>query len=100
MAAATNTDSICVAGGWHWGRFVPYSDVIEYRKCKRPYVAFHRMHCFNCNLKKNNCRSMHRGNSTGTFPCIAKIKKERVTSLVDQVLGDSIRSNKDIYIKQ
>ena len=48
IAAATNTPSICLLGGGHFGRFMPYS---EKRKGINPVAVFSRMDCYGCNWK-------------------------------------------------
>lgn len=46
MAAAVGTPAVCVLGGGHFGRFMPYPEAILGIK---PVAALRPMPCFNCN---------------------------------------------------
>jgi len=48
IAAALGVPSICIMGGGHFGRFVPYSNNIVSQK-QLPVSVFRRMECFGCN---------------------------------------------------
>lgn len=83
IAVAVNTKSICIAGGWHWGRFVPYdlhptSEIYNF-----PAVAFHRRDCFECYFRTPRCRQIKDSNKDGRLPCISDITVEDVKLLVD-----------------
>jgi ADP-heptose:LPS heptosyltransferase len=50
MAAALSTPSVCITGGGHYGRFVPY--VVETQQPKQlPVVVTRKKDCFGCNWK-------------------------------------------------
>lgn len=78
IAAAVATPSICVLGGGHYGRFMPYPDKIVGIK---PSPAIRKMDCFNCNW---NCSQAH--DPSGPVPCIAQISVEQVLVLADQAI--------------
>jgi ADP-heptose:LPS heptosyltransferase len=70
IAAATNTPSVCLLGGGHFGRFMPYSDIVVGMK---PIPVFSKMDCYGCNWQ---CTQMH----NNTFPvlCIDRITTQMV----------------------
>uniref|UniRef100_C6E5V0 Glycosyl transferase family 9 n=1 Tax=Geobacter sp. (strain M21) TaxID=443144 RepID=C6E5V0_GEOSM len=47
IAVAVGTGSICLTGGGHYGRFVPYR--VEGAGRVLPVIVEHRMECYNCN---------------------------------------------------
>ena len=78
FAAATSTPSVCIVGGGHFGRFVPYP---EHLTGKKPIVVYHPMSCYNCNW---NCTERHaKGNSV---PCIEKVSVQDVLIAVEKAL--------------
>lgn len=48
IAAAVKTPSVCIVGGGHYGRFVPYPSNLK--ECKQ-FLAHKQMSCYNCNWK-------------------------------------------------
>ena len=46
IAAATSTPSVCLLGGGHFGRFVPYPSSAP---MPHPIPVYYSMPCFNCN---------------------------------------------------
>ena len=72
IAVATQTPSVCVLGGGHYGRFLPYA--IETTVTRElPKISVHKMTCFHCNW---NC--IHTTHSQQTVPCIDNIAVEEV----------------------
>ena len=71
MAALTNTPTVSVTGGGHYGRFVPYSSpdslgsLVTVQAC--------HMDCFGCGW---TCNQKHDFNSE--YPCITAIKRSHV----------------------
>lgn len=51
IAAAFGVPAVCIAGGGHFGRFVPYPEVTESPARTRPSIVFNQMPCFNCDWK-------------------------------------------------
>jgi ADP-heptose:LPS heptosyltransferase len=67
IAAATNTPSVCILGGGHYGRFLPYhveSDVSS----ALPATLTTPMECFGCNW---SCSFLK--DTVSTVPCIANV---------------------------
>jgi ADP-heptose:LPS heptosyltransferase len=63
IAAAVKTPSVCILGGGHYGRFVPYPAwVKEYA----PIPIVHMMGCFSCNWRC--AKDEYKG--VGAFPCV------------------------------
>ena len=74
ISAATQTDSVCVLGGGHFGRFLPYQ-IESVKNSKVPNIQIHKMDCYQCNWK-----CIHTNSSLETVPCIANISVEQVYS--------------------
>jgi ADP-heptose:LPS heptosyltransferase len=77
IAAAVKTAAICVVGGGHYGRFLPYP---SYFRGIKPLVADHPMPCFNCNW-----RCFLKLEKLGPVPCIERISVERVLELTREL---------------
>lgn len=75
IAAAVKTPSVCILGGGHYGRFMPYSAGAASLK---PVPVANIMECFGCNW---HCIKQYEEGSA--VPCISSIS-------VDQVLAASI----------
>ena len=74
IAAATNTPSVCITGGGHFGRFMPYPT--HHTSDRRmPWVASHQMSCFGCKWK---CK--FELSSEQTVPCVSNIPLTTVLS--------------------
>ncbi|MCM1543560.1 MAG: hypothetical protein NC121_20235, partial [Blautia sp.] len=87
IAAAVNTKSICVAGGWHWGRFVPYDLQATVEIDHFPLVVCHKMDCFNCNFHSPECTRMKDGSDKEKkLPCISNVTTENMISTVERML--------------
>ena len=50
IAAATDTPSVCIVGGGHFGRFMPY-DSDNKSNTILPIAVFNKMDCFGCDWK-------------------------------------------------
>ena len=70
IAAATNTPSVCLLGGGHFGRFMPYSDIVVGIK---PIPVFSKMDCYGCNWQ---CTQKHK--KTSPVLCIDRISTQMV----------------------
>ncbi len=89
MAVAVNTKSICIAGGWHWGRFVPYGILHTIDIYNFPALAYDTMNCFKCNFRNRNCRRIMDGRGkVEKLPCISNITVENVLGLLDECLRE------------
>jgi ADP-heptose:LPS heptosyltransferase len=78
IAAAVDTPSVCLLGGGHFGRFVPYPDTIE---AIRPVAVFHQMECFGCNW---HC--IYHLKQGKPFPCIEAIDSAAVVDAVQRTI--------------
>jgi ADP-heptose:LPS heptosyltransferase len=78
IAAAVGTPSVCILGGGHFGRFLPYE--IETDKQVSPIPVTHRMDCFNCNWQ---CTLPHRKGDA--VPCISKIQVNQVFEAIEKI---------------
>jgi ADP-heptose:LPS heptosyltransferase len=81
IAAAVGTASVCILGGGHFGRFLPYDALISGRV---PKVAMHEMPCFHCNW---NCTQPHRAGEA--VPCISQVSVAQVFALALEALAPS-----------
>jgi len=77
VAVAVNTPSVCIAGGGHFTRFVPYPDDIGIG----PLCVYEKMECYYCNW---NC--IFKTGENDTFPCVNSISVENVLRAVQQRL--------------
>lgn len=84
-AVAVNTKSICIFGGWHYGRFLPY-DMQNMKEIKYlPLVACKEMYCYYCDFKNRKCKKLKKKDNK-KLPCIDNIDVEDVIKLVDKCL--------------
>jgi len=74
IAAAVSTKSICILGGGHFGRFMPYPDSLN---GELPVPVFHKMACYGCNWQCNQPHSPEMA-----VPCISQIPVESVLKQV------------------
>lgn len=76
IAAALGVPSVCIMGGGHFGRFVPYSpDVATQRQL--PVPVFQQMKCFGCNWE-----CIYKIQPGETAPCVEINSLESVLSAV------------------
>jgi len=78
IAAAVGTKSLCITGGGHFGRFLPYPEVSN---LVNPITIFEKMECFGCNW---NCIKEHSKNEC--MPCIKEVKVSSVISELDTLI--------------
>jgi ADP-heptose:LPS heptosyltransferase len=78
IATAVSTPAICILGGGHFSRFLPYR-LETHTDRPLPVAAFNKMDCFNCDWK---CKYVLSDNDT--LPCIANISVDAVWK---EVLG-------------
>jgi len=77
IAVAAKTKSVCILGGGHFERFVPYPAYFEYG----PVCVFEKMDCYYCNW---DC--IYKPAATEVYPCIGKISMARVWNAVSLLL--------------
>ncbi len=80
IAAAVSTPSICILGGGHFGRFMPYNVKLE-TGIPLPLAVFHRMDCFGCNWQ-----CIYDVPPGQPKPCIANISVEDVWEEIEKKL--------------
>jgi ADP-heptose:LPS heptosyltransferase len=76
IAAATQTPSVCILGGGHFGRFAPYPQQMVHK----PTCVYDKMECFNCNW---NC--IFETLPQEPYPCINIISVGEVWAAVQGV---------------
>jgi ADP-heptose:LPS heptosyltransferase len=81
IGAAVGTPVLCILGGGHFGRFLPY--VVEKLEPSRPtpIVVVQRMSCFGCNW-----RCIHPQERGEAVKCISDISVEQVWRHLEEVL--------------
>lgn len=79
IAAAVGTKAICILGGGHFGRFVPYQ--VETGDMRAlPQAVFYKMECYDCGW---SCK--YQVTPGAAVPCIAKISVEEVWQKINTV---------------
>jgi ADP-heptose:LPS heptosyltransferase len=79
IATAVATPSVCILGGGHFGRFMPYPRDIMGIK---PFAAYHEMPCYNCNW---NCtQTFEKGCAV---PCVAGVTVANVLQGVSKAIN-------------
>lgn len=78
LANAVGTESICILGGGHFGRFLPYPPSIEGIK---PIPIFEKMDCYQCNWKCTIATEFSKG-----APCVQNVNLDTVKLVVKQML--------------
>ena len=82
IAAAVGTPAVCIVGGGHYGRFMPY--LVEEDGRPLPVAAVHRMGCFHCDW-----RCVYHPPKGTPVPCIEKVEVEDVWAAVRVALAES-----------
>jgi ADP-heptose:LPS heptosyltransferase len=90
IAAGVRAPAVCIVGGGHFGRFVPYdADEPSDSLHSIPIPVFQKMACFNCNWQCIYPRQDHE-----PVRCIAEITVESVWCEVEKLLANrSARSS-------
>jgi ADP-heptose:LPS heptosyltransferase len=83
IAASVGTPTVCILGGGHYGRFLPYQ-VERKQSVHLPLVATYKMPCFNCDW---NC--IFPQSESGCVPCIENISADNVWSQVEKIVGNA-----------
>lgn len=82
IAIAQKTPSLCILGGGHFGRFMPYPiSILKENQVISNYV-FHHMPCFNCDW---NC--IYQTSKSKVAPCISNISVENAIAKTDEILN-------------
>lgn len=80
MAASVNATTLCILGGGHFGRFLPFP---QYENRKTPKCIYYQMDCFNCNW---NCKFQLA--KFEEAPCIKNISLKQVIHSVNVMLEE------------
>lgn len=82
MASAVGTRVVCILGGGHYGKFVPYAVEADDDggSCLRAVCA--QMACFNCDWK---CK--FKIPSGQPFPCVARVTADQVWQEIKSMIG-------------
>jgi ADP-heptose:LPS heptosyltransferase len=92
IAAAVNTPSVCILGGGHFGRFMPYPLDMPNSGGGLPMPVFHTMSCFNCEWK---CPYIGQKNQEKLpAPCIEAISSKNVYMQLMKCLNSQARDSK------
>jgi ADP-heptose:LPS heptosyltransferase len=83
IAVAVKTPSVCVLGGGHFGRFMPYPKASGSPRVLSNAV-YEKMDCYNCNWI---CR--HPRDAATPVLCIDRVSVEKVWAAVSTILGDA-----------
>jgi ADP-heptose:LPS heptosyltransferase len=73
IAAGTVTPSVCILGGGHFGRFLPYTTECLNGPSAKITAVWHDMDCFGCSWK---CK--FKPEATQAVPCIATVSVDLV----------------------
>ncbi len=80
IATAVFTPSVCVLGGQHFGRFLPYRRIAG-EKRPLPVALFHAMPCFQCNW---NC--LNKTSAEAPLPCVNVVTSEEMWQEAKSIL--------------
>ena len=86
IAAATNTPSVCILGGGHYGRFLPYFSESAASTAFPSTLSVH-LECFGCNWK---CPFL-RGSVVTVTPCISIVAIDDAAQRCIALLPSDIR---------
>lgn len=82
MAASVNATTLCLLGGGHFGRFLPFP---YYENRKSPQSIYYKMDCFNCNW---NCK--FRPTKFQAAPCVENISLTQVIQIVKVIIEEKL----------
>lgn len=87
IAAAVNTPSVCILGGGHFGRFLPYRVEVDTGR-PVPVSVYSNMDCFNCGWK---CGCHVKRNQS--VPCIDRVSVDDAWAAVRGILDKEKANN-------
>ena len=81
IAAATGVKSVCLLGGGHYGRFVPYpSSVTAGKNISR--FSFYKMPCYGCDWK-----CIYQVSKKYPAPCVSNITVDNTWEIIEELLN-------------
>lgn len=83
LGAAVATRTVCILGGGHFGRFLPYQVDEETSGRPVPVAVWHKMDCFGCNWQ-----CIYPLDGRQAVPCIAGISVEQVWQVIRENLQE------------
>ncbi len=92
IACATKTPSLAILGGGHFGRFLPYVEIVYSESYQFiPSVVYHKMDCFGCLWK------CHYVSYDELVPCIYKVTPDKVKGELEAIFSKFkiVRSSRD-----
>lgn len=84
ISVSLNVPSICIVGGFHPERFLPYP--MKFKSRHLPIVIQKKWNCFGCNW---NC--IYNYDTSGPAPCVRDITVEEVIEQVQLILKEEVR---------
>jgi len=81
IAAAVSTPSVCILGGGHYGRFMPYRPELKTSR-PLPYAVVRNMDCFGCNW-----RCIYKVARGKAVPCVAGVSVDMAWEGVSSILS-------------
>jgi len=80
LSAATGAPCVCITGGGHFNRFMPYPQRMQ-AESRLPIAVFNKMKCYNCNWF-----CLHKTPPHQPFPCITSITPDAVWQATESLL--------------
>lgn len=86
IAFACNVPSVCVAGGWEYGRFLPYEIEEKVENIAKHEFVVCKMECFQCDHVKysDECKLSQKINNK--YACIQNIEKDSIIEKIAIIL--------------
>ena len=91
IAAAVRTPSVCIVGGWNYGRMYPYKVDELFDSDVLPVHVDKTMQCFNCAkhvIGFGNTVCQEKQKMSQMYPCIENICAQDVINVVKKILID------------
>ncbi|MBS1493239.1 MAG: glycosyltransferase family 9 protein [Bacteroidetes bacterium] len=79
-ATALNKNAVCILGGGHFGRFMPYEKSIS-ENSVLPTAVYKKMECFNCHW-----RCIYTDKKNEIVPCVSQITSDYVLKEINPLL--------------
>lgn len=87
LAAAHSAPAVCILGGGHYGRFLPYNAEVP-TSAILPETVSYMMDCFGCDW-----RCIYDVAERQPAPCISQISIEMVMSRIEQIISERESGN-------